>query len=603
MLFLSIYLRKNLNNKSKIKMSRADAYDKTFGSDIFNQKVTNSSKRNTIREKLISKNNDVFNQHIGPIPKRNIRREKQLAAYSHDIFNKSCEPIPQPTNSTRTRDGITKGSDIFNSKQEQPLKVKRKNKRPNLNESDIFNQRIISDRRRIRNHSQSDIFFTQGKVVDDMFPKEKKYESNYDPDLYYNCITAYEAKMNEIYRDGLSPEKELPLNTIGSSKGFLCRTEDKNSHHNRCITALSEANNVNKSFKKLKSPFEMKTGSKNMARPRLMMVSDMASNIFNDDNLEKKKEIFKPSVFPRARRDTRDLTQPKKCRGTTKWVAKMDWTSPDGELIFKTFNPKNNTNGKTLEIGDHSFAYEKKKIDMSDSFNPNPYCTYRPENTDKSGARLRIEEEKLNNELSAEPRLPKCKYECEQKLMYDKMSHLKTYNDDYFKVIEKVKNHTIEATPKEKVFVVKHGDKINKEDLEKYYQQKGIHIYNVKEANTFLKEKDDARNTISFSIREQDMENKMSQRSIKEAAKELNKKNGVEITPMKKISVNRKRGINDDFVRIKNTHKLNTNAIRGIDDGSHRVLKNNNTVNSSFSKKFQDINHRYKSDTKRLKVE
>lgn len=353
-------------------MSRTQTLQKVFGSDIFNCQKTEPAKRNTVRENVIGKNNDVFNLKDHPKFRRDLEREKKLDN-AHDIFNRSYDFQTIPV--LHKRDAITKGSDIFGEPKEQVIKVKRN--RPVLNASDIFNQKGIAPRRTVRNHSQSDIFFTQGRNCPQIYPKIKKYQSTYDPNIYIKDVSAGNAKLKELYSSSLAPNKPFPIYTLGSSKGYCEKRElIDNTPNYRTLTPGVQTKNT---FKKLKSPFEIKTGNKVMAHPREMFVSDMKSNIFNDREQERKNASLSPRPVPKPKKDTKDLTKPKKCRGNVKWVAKMDWKAPDSEIIFRTFNSKNNVENKeqTLNLGSLGFHHLRKKIDMADSFGPQPYNTHR----------------------------------------------------------------------------------------------------------------------------------------------------------------------------------------------------------------------------------
>ena len=569
-------------------MSNSRAYNKIFGSDIFNtMKTEEISKRNEDREKVIGKNNDIFNCHEHPRKKRDIQREKIIGT-NNDIFNRTFDAIRESKKERKERDAITKGADIFNPKlqkqfqenQDKKFFLNRMNRKDN-NKSDIFNTITEPGKaRQMRNNTQSDIFFAHGKKNTEMFPKKKQFKSNYNPDDYLqNNKTSYDIKMNELYGGELEPvERAKTPNHITSTRGFCEFRENTDNSATLCPEDMS------RSFKKHISPFECKTQHMKMDKPREMMVKDMTSNIFNDKDIERKNRNVTAERKEKPPLDTRDLTQPKRIKGAAKWVSNMDWKSKDGALIFKTYIPKNDvTNqGKSLTVGDKEFAFKKKKIDDSDSFNPVPYKTktYMP---DKNCRNIRLEEAKMNNAISKKiiPR-NRCTFE---------------------KVIRKPVNYptesSLEVKPREKTYIIKNGVKINSKELEQYYRDKGLHIYNIKEPNTFLKEENDARNTISFNIREQGTD---CYKNLKKASEDLkNKYKGIEIVPMRKIEVNRKRELGNNYFRNKESHKLHRNANMIKENLNTTNYKPHNEINSSFTKKFIGLDHRYKSDTKRLK--
>ena len=406
--------------------------------------------------------------------------------------------------------------------------------------------------------------------------------------------------MNEIYKDELSDKKYLKLNTLSSSKGFCEYSEEvdndpsatsKDLILNKINQYKRTQSDLSKSFNKKKSNFELKTGHLRLCSPREMYISDTCSNIFFDSEKEKINKTINPTPIEKPKKDTRDLTQPKKCRGAVKWVSKLDWTSKDGALLFRTFNKKIIPiyNGKPIDSSDRSFAYERKKIDMSDSFYSQPYDTNFK--VSKKGSTIRLEEQKLNNELNTN--IPHKKYESQKIMLKSSCSHLKSYNKTYYDDIEKLKKKTVDTESNDKSYIAKN---INRNDLTAYYRKKGIHIYNVNESNPF--QKDLKTNTISFKIRQRVDQKK----ALNSASNELKSQfKDAEILPVKKKINYKKTSIGDNTIKIQNSHLLNNKAEKVL-AGDKKNYKQHNEVNSSFSKKFIGLDYRYKNNHKRVKV-
>ena len=148
-------------------MSNLVIYNKIFGSDIFNRKNAPSLNKNTSRGRNLdnTNNNDVFN--------------------TTNTFDNSFKP---------TRHSMVCVSDIFNinSKPDKP--------------------------RRIRNHSQSDIFFIEGKKQPsyDIYYPRVQYESKFKPEDNIKLNDSYQMKMKDMY--GIDPNKSDK--SITSSKGY-----------------------------------------------------------------------------------------------------------------------------------------------------------------------------------------------------------------------------------------------------------------------------------------------------------------------------------------------------------------------------------------------
>ena len=216
------------------------------------------------------------------------------------------------------------GSDIFNTVQ-QPLPPQ-KPVRPSLlrDYSDIFNTKTKDLKRaRIRNHSQSDIFFTEGKSIEsyDSYHPKVNYDSDYNPDNYLKHNTSYSMKMKEMY--DIEPNKSE--SNITSSKGYL---EFMDVEQN--IPDSVRNKKRNQSFNRKKVNLYIKNRTFNaLGKPRDQLITDLSSNIFNEPVVEKKNMVIKPQKFYKESKKASNVNQPK-VLNRNKWLSKLDWKNPKG---------------------------------------------------------------------------------------------------------------------------------------------------------------------------------------------------------------------------------------------------------------------------------
>ena len=105
--------------------------------------------------------------------------------FGSDIFNRQAPSFVPKT--TQRQSSVRDSSDIFNTSDIPEIKIKPVRQSLLIDKSDIFNTKPKPEKpKKIRNHSQSDIFFVEGKVQPsyDVYHPRTQYQSNYNPEKH-----------------------------------------------------------------------------------------------------------------------------------------------------------------------------------------------------------------------------------------------------------------------------------------------------------------------------------------------------------------------------------------------------------------------------------
>ena len=461
------------------------------------------------------------------------------------------------------------GSDIFNTVQ-QPLPPQ-KPVRPSLlrDYSDIFNTKTKDLKRaRIRNHSQSDIFFTEGKSIEsyDSYHPKVNYDSDYNPDNYLKHNTSYSMKMKEMY--DIEPNKSE--SNITSSKGYL---EFMDVEQN--IPDSVRNKKRNQSFNRKKVNLYIKNRTFNpLGKPRDQLITDLSSNIFNEPVVEKKNMVIKPQKFYKESKKASNVNQPK-VLNRNKWLSKLDWKNPKGEILFKHY-----TNDKSAE---KQSAFDRKMHDMED--NVLNYSDIHPKTERKQKTNF-----KRLNDYSKE-KVPSGLSAAKEKKVKENVSGLFS-NDNFYENNFKLKKIPNDSFI-EKSYIINNAGNLEKKDLIKLYHDKGIHVYNVKEEadNVF---NGSNKKKYTFKVREIKGEGK----TFENASKDLkNKYKEIDIVPEKKICVN-KRIYAESYAGNRDVYKYNENNT----SEKPKTVKKNNDINRKFTNQYKNVNYAYKSNLLRKQM-
>lgn len=460
------------------------------------------------------------------------------------------------------------GSDIFNVTQvPQPPQ---KPIRPSLlrDSSDIFNVKSKKEKlSRIRNHSQSDIFFTDGKepISYNSFHQKKEYKSDYNPDKYLISNTSYSAKMKEMYDINRSDSN------IKSSKGYLEFMEVEQNLPEK----PKQKKDVIKPYNKRKvNLYVQNRNFSALCKPREQYVTDQTSNIFNDLNQEKKNRVIKPLQIPKEKTTTYDLTQPKVIKHKNKWIANLNWKNPKGELIFKHYNDDSSA--------EKTSAFQRKMHDLNDS--AFEYSDIHP----KTERKEKIRNYNRINDYE-KPNVPLGLPTAREEKVKENISNLYS-SETFFEDNIKLKN-VPNSSFVEKSYIVNNANNLEKKDLVKIFTQKGIHVYQVKENEDHIFNLSNKKKSYVFKVRETQSVDK--KQDFEKASKELKDKyKNIEIVPENKICVN-KRIHPDTYDGTRDVYKYNIN---NKDHQKPKTVKKNNDINRTFTNQYRNVNYGYKSN-------
>ena len=503
-------------------MSNLVIYNKIFGSDIFNRKNAPSLNKNTSRGRNLdnTNNNDVFN--------------------TTNTFDNSFKP---------TRHSMVCVSDIFNinSKPDKP--------------------------RRIRNHSQSDIFFIEGKKQPsyDIYYPRVQYESKFKPEDNIKLNDSYKMKMKDMY--GIDPNKSDK--SITSSKGYCeymdykyYNTENNNKQEIKGYDERTKAKEFN--LKKV-NLMELNRNKNPNANPREQYMSDHLSNVFHDKEIEKKNKVIKPSNVQKEPKNTYHLTQPKHIPHKNKWISKLKWNNPQNELIFK----------QTCHTDRQPSAHERKLNELAsdaikEHISPDPSSYQKP----------KAKVLNMNNDY-VKPKIPGLLHSAKKAKLTQNASN---FNNDHFYEDNYKCKLINDSDIKEHMFSITNADNLDKKDLMKVFNSNGVHIYNIQEFKDNIFNDNGNRNrSYLFMVRDNNTGGKG--KNFENASKQIKEKfKDVEIVKKDKIVVNKKKHTDISNTK-KDTYKVNESS----KENKAATYRRNNDIDRSFSNQYRNINYSYKS--------
>ena len=502
--------------------------------------------------------------------------------FGSDIFNRQAQSFVPKT--TQRQSSVRDSSDIFNTSDIPEIKIKPVRQSLLIDKSDIFNTKPKPEKpKKIRNHSQSDIFFVEGKVQPsyDVYHPRAQYQSNYNPEKHIKLNDSYKMKMKDMY--GIDPNKSDK--NIISSKGFCDYMDFKDSKEQNQRTIKNYAARTEaKEFYKIKvDEMEHNRTKQPTANPRDQYMSDHLSNVFHDKDIENKNKNIKPSDVLKEPKNTYHLTKPKNITNKNKWIANLKWHHPQNEIIFKNYNNNYNTEKQS--------AHERKLIDLAGVDNNN-------NNNNNSKHKNQIQSNKIikneNDNEYTKPIIPSdFNTTCQRAKLTQDASH---FNNERFYE----DNFKLKALPdsaiKDRTFTVSNANNLDKKNLMKLFNSNGIHIYNIQEnKGNILSENDNNIKSYSFTVRDN---TSGTNSNFEKATKQLKDTyKNAQIALKHKICVNKK--ITSITHNDKKVHKNNNNSVSMNNNSnnsklSHKTEKNHD-INSSFSKQYNNINHSYKN--------
>ena len=480
--------------------------------------------------------------------------------FGSDIFNRQAASfVPQkaPRQSSSARDN----SDIFNTSDVPEMKIKPVRQSLLIDKSDIFNTNPKPEKpKKIRNHSQSDIFFVDGKDQPsyDVYHPRAQYQSNYNPEKHIKLNDSYKMKMKDMY--GIDPNKSDK--NITSSKGFCDYMNFKDSKEQSQQTIKNYAAKIEaKEFYKMKiDEMEHNRTKQPTANPREQYMSDHLSNVFHDKDIETKNKNIKPSDVPKEPKNTYHLTKPKNITNKSKWIANLKWNHPQNEIIFKNYKDYNSENQS---------AHQRKLIDLAGVDNNN-----KPKAQLQSNKVVKNQED---NEYT-KPIIPSNLNACQRAKLTQNASHFEhdRFYEDSFKL-----KALPDSAIKDQTFMVSNANNLDKKDLMKLFNSNGIHIYNIQEnKGNILSDNDNTIKSYSFTVRDNTSGTNSNFEKATQQLKDMCK--NAQITLKHKICVNKK------ITSITNNEKKKTIVIclfQQIEERLHRTKH----INRNFAQSIQPL--------------
>lgn len=503
-----------------------------------------------------------------------------------DIFNRQYKTIV--SEKPHKRNVLNVKTDVFNeSKIEKDNKLR---SRSNNSQSDIFFNVPIKpkpDHRDRRNISNRSVVFSHLNSKDYVVnrPKnDKPYEPLPDPKRE---MTPVKRRLNELYSQEELNYSDVNQSTCSlSSRGFLQKEEASYNpikkirdcvNKRKCIWELEQAiyDQNNQLDKRTASGnANADSSSANETSTKRSKIKDIKSNIFND----KTKERINKANMTMIDNDEVKLyfesnynTQPKKYYHS-KWISKLDWRSPQTELLFKNMHDKEEEKLSAFQRK-HSQLYGSVP-----SLNHQHYQCLKHEDL--------MEKESIDSYSS---RINKG--QDRQRRLNDNVSSCFSNNNSFY---EKTMQYSTN-NPIEHEYQIKEAKGVDPTDIKKMFEQKGIQVYNILDNSSVIFGKISYR----FKIRENDKEG--FNKALSEVCEAMKKEKGIDVQAIQKITVNKKKfcevqlSNDSQFPKEdlkKTTMSNNDIKVRHKGKGGEDAAK----FKKKFSSEFNSINNNYKNN-------
>lgn len=471
-------------------------------------------------------------------------------------------------------------SDIFNLEQKSPETERLHKVKHNQNKSSVFNDICSQQEKALRSQrsvgTKSDIFFKNKVEVKEpnrenrnlphrsivfshlnskdyvvIKPRDGKI---YDPSSYYREETPVIRRMKELYSDGeLNFSDGSITKRAATSMGYI----EKENESQQPIQNARE--------KMIKRKFLWRMGQNTehndsgmLSSSQIIKMSHLKSNIFNDSQKDKENNLNNTVGKGITYQEKEPLFMSPKNVTRSKWSHKLDWKSPQNELLFKTPNEKEE---------EKRTAFQRKYNQFYGSV---PDLRQLP-----------IEQEVLKENIDSY--LPPEYHKVDKaRRAYDNVSI--GFDENFYK--NNLKYATNNTNDHE--YQIPESKGIDITDLKKIFDTKGIHVYNIVDDTSFMP----GNTSIRFKIRENNNPNYNI--VFNEIRERIKKENGIEIAPIQKIRVNKLKP--KEFLCSEDTEKNNNTSTNNPDN----ALKRNKTgkvreFRKRFSQDFAPVNKTYKN--------
>lgn len=607
-------------------MSREQVLEKYFNSDIFNTAPIKVEKITTVRVRqsqtsLANTKNDIFNtekkaQNAESFVKKLFNRKLVYSKiYGSDIFNQT-NPTESKINKVRNRNNFStcfdnmKNNEEYKKNLQSYAKEKRAEKK-SFKPDKYLNTETPAERYYKEMYNNNGKIFPENNLKKDLINKEKYAEKKRNLKNDINKIN-----------DEISEIKTNPKN----SKQIYVRKKNKWTENNSggykfINTKISQFDNakINKQLNLQSNIFQ--NSENKLEKSEILNYDKIKSRLEEEKNKEYLNNTYhishnnKNNKFP-------DLSNNDKLLfGSvhTKWEkSNIDWHNPITELMFgnlksKEMNSSFGPNGPTPFQRKLNQLADSKNIDTITEKEKNPINNFEKQNVNNDINDIGIHKvEKILEETSdlKEDKKLKIKMNATTSLLNsdnDLEKKIKTLSNYYTNPLKtkKLKKEitakvgTKYATKDEKNnnsnsdYVLNYAtkdqfEKFGENEIKKMFAKYGVHIYDVHK-NMF---DNGSYNTIQFKVRQNKDEEKIKEK-MNEIEKNLSKNYKVKINKEEKkdLKINNKNFVNEPGKKVG---VYNENIGNQKEEKKYFKINNNIKRKQSFSRQFQQINHKYK---------
>ena len=578
-----------------MQKSSSTKYIDNFKSDIFNMQPHDSSRTgNTVHNTSLSKRtnlapsfkqtqNDIFGSSNNDCNKPQIKTGiRTYANNNHDTTTRNNNTQKDPT-----MRNVSNKSTVFSHCKEMDYKVKKQPMKTEYNPDIFFNNETPAQR-----HMKE--FHRNFKAL-----KSKNQRGYYQKE---------ENKINDLqsiqYETTPHKKKTKWLNTNSANVQYINNNHNNNHVHNYSQERINNDNTYT-------HPQTQRNLNRSVIinAPKVNRLLELRSNIFNQsnpycDNYNYTERYNNTETNMNNSNDNINTERKLKVKHSVWPATKMDWLTKNTELYFK--NPI-----YSLEGDPYKNAFTRKQMFFTES-NDNtvaPRCRCNSTDNNTSSSYYDIDKYtlnktqlkhklKINDNTSNINRIKKIFHHSQSPIKpYKEMKYTQNIssvgfdNDFYLRNYHSKLNNKSHNNENINEYLLKqnaHNKGMDDLNIKKILHKEGLHVYDIQSQGDGVK----------FKIRENDNEN--FKEKFNDVKVKLAKTEGVEIAPVKRICVNKKKNMGELNMQWKG------NRVYADQDLSVPVYKkvsyedhhhNSNNDKHKLSKEFMLVNNKYKNNS------
>ena len=579
-----------LCNILKMQKSSSSKYIDNFKSDIFNMQTQDTSRiGHTVHNTSLSKRTN---------------RAPTFKQTQHDIFGSSSS-----NNQQQIKTGIRTYATTSTT--------------TTTNKTAIQTQRDPT----MRNVSNKSTVFAH---CNDMDYKVKKsnMKTEYNPDMYFNKETPAQRHMKEFHKNfktlksknqrGYYQKEENKINDLQSvqhditpykKKTKWLNTNSANIQYINTNTNTNTTNNDN-TCNNTQQTHQNLNRSVIINAPKINRLLELRSNIFNQCNPY--CDNYNYTERTNNNNSSNNSTQRKIKVKHSIWPStKMDWLTNNTEFYFK--NPL-----YSIDSSDDPYnnAFTRKQMFFTES-NDNtvaPRCRCRCNSTDNNNNtsstydidkyilnKTQLKHKlKVNDNTSNINRIKKIFHHSQSPIKpYKEMKYTQNIssvgfdNDFYLRNYHSKLNNKSHNNENVNEYIltqnVHNGKGMDDLNVKKILHKEGLHVYDVKSQGDGVK----------FKIRENDNEN--FKEKFNDVKDKLAKMEGIEITPVKRICVNKRKNMGELNMQWKGD-RVYVDQDMSVPVYKKVTSQDGNSDKHKISKEFMYVDNKYKNNSLRTMV-